>query len=93
MRDLLVAIFSWTAQQERARLIERTKAGLERDRAAGKRIGRKRRYVDVERAQELMAGGTSLRATAKVLGIGVATLSRALASVPKTPPEPLDATG
>lgn len=28
VRELLVAIFSWVAQQERARLIERTKAGI-----------------------------------------------------------------
>ena len=32
VRPLLVAIFGWVAEQERARLIERTKAGLERAR-------------------------------------------------------------
>jgi len=30
VRSLLVAIFGWVAEQERSRLIERTKAGLER---------------------------------------------------------------
>jgi putative DNA-invertase from lambdoid prophage Rac len=30
VRSLLIAIFGWVAEQERARLIERTKAGLER---------------------------------------------------------------
>jgi DNA invertase Pin-like site-specific DNA recombinase len=39
-RGLLLAIFSWVAEQERARLIERTNAGLDRARAAGKRLGR-----------------------------------------------------
>src|SRR6185436_4419690 len=29
MRDLLLAIFSWVAEQERTRLVERTKAGME----------------------------------------------------------------
>jgi putative DNA-invertase from lambdoid prophage Rac len=40
VRPLLVAIFGWVAEQERTRLIERTKAGLERARREGKRLGR-----------------------------------------------------
>lgn len=40
IRDLLVAIFSWVAQQERARLIERTNAGIAAAKKAGKRWGR-----------------------------------------------------
>lgn len=40
VRDLLVAIFSWVAQQERARLIERTNAGIAAAKASGKRWGR-----------------------------------------------------
>jgi DNA invertase Pin-like site-specific DNA recombinase len=40
MRDLLLAIFAWLAQHERDRLRERTKAGLARARAQGKRLGR-----------------------------------------------------
>lgn len=40
IRDLLVAIFSWVAQQERLRLIERTKAGILAVRAQGKVWGR-----------------------------------------------------
>ena len=31
VRPLLVAIFGWVAEQERARLIERTKAGMARE--------------------------------------------------------------
>ncbi len=38
--QLLLAIFSWVAQQERKRIIERTKAGLDRARREGKRLGR-----------------------------------------------------
>jgi DNA invertase Pin-like site-specific DNA recombinase len=38
-RGLLVAILSWAAEQERARLIERTKAGMVRARAEGKKVG------------------------------------------------------
>ena len=40
MRDLLVQVMAWVAEGERARLIERTKAGMARARAAGKTIGR-----------------------------------------------------
>lgn len=38
--QLLLAIFSWVAQQERRRIVERTKAGLVRAKKAGKRLGR-----------------------------------------------------
>ena len=40
VRDLLLAIFSWVAQQEKARLIERTRAGLELARSRGVVLGR-----------------------------------------------------
>lgn len=38
--QLLLAIFSWIAQQERKRIIERTRAGLERAKRQGKKLGR-----------------------------------------------------
>ena len=38
--QLLLAIFSWVAQQERKRIVERTKAGLERAKREGKTLGR-----------------------------------------------------
>jgi DNA invertase Pin-like site-specific DNA recombinase len=40
IRELLIAIFSWAAQQERTRLIERTKAGIAHARRNGKPWGR-----------------------------------------------------
>ena len=79
VRSLLVAIFSWVAEQERARLIDRTKAGLQAARRRGSKIGRPRRRVDLDRARELRGEGKSLRAVAMELGIGYATLCRALA--------------
>jgi putative DNA-invertase from lambdoid prophage Rac len=80
VRSLLIAIFSWVAEQERARLVERTKAGLESARRRGAKIGRPRRRVDVERARELRADGRTLRQVAAELGVGAATLHRALAN-------------
>lgn len=39
-RDLLLAIFGWVAEHERERLRERVRAGLDRARSEGKRLGR-----------------------------------------------------
>lgn len=44
--QLLLAVFSWVAQQERQRIVERTKAGLGRAKKAGKRLGRPRGSKD-----------------------------------------------
>lgn len=86
VRGLLIGIFSWVAEVERTELIKRTRAGLERARAAGKQIGRRKRFIDLEHAQRLRAEGLGLRATAKRLGVGVATLQRALKRDPKPSP-------
>jgi len=80
VRNLLVAIFSWVAEQERSRLVERTKAGMAAARRRGSRIGRPRRRVDLDLARELRASGKTLRDVAIELGIGLATLHRALAA-------------
>lgn len=40
VKPLMYALMGWVAQQESKRISERTKAGLERARAAGKHIGR-----------------------------------------------------
>jgi DNA invertase Pin-like site-specific DNA recombinase len=61
-----------------ARLVERTKAGMESARRRGAKIGRPRRRFDVERARELRGAGMSLRAVAAELGVPQATLYRAL---------------
>jgi putative DNA-invertase from lambdoid prophage Rac len=84
VRTLLVGIFSWVAEQERSRLIERTKAGLEAARRRGARIGRPRARVDLDRAITLRAEGQPLRDVAEALGVGVATLHRALAKGKKS---------
>ncbi len=86
IRDLLVAIFSWVAEQERRRLGERTRAGLERARARGKKLGRPRRYIspaELERALQLRAHKVPLRIIAQRVRVPRATLHRALALVSK----------
>jgi hypothetical protein len=39
VRDLLLAIFSWVAEQERARFVERTRAGMQRAAKYGTKSG------------------------------------------------------
>jgi DNA invertase Pin-like site-specific DNA recombinase len=87
VRSLLVAIFSWVAEQERARLGERTRAGLERARARGARLGRPRRVItpaELELARELWEErGLTIRVIAQRMRIPRATLHRALEHVSK----------
>ena len=78
VRSLLIAIFGWVAEQERIRMGERTKAGMERARRKGVTIGRPRRSVDVRRAQSLLDKGHSLREVARRLRVPPTTLHRAL---------------
>jgi DNA invertase Pin-like site-specific DNA recombinase len=75
---LLFHLVSAFAEFERAVLIERTKAGLHAARRRGVKIGRPRVQVDVKRAMDLRSSGMSLRETARILGIGAATLHRAI---------------
>jgi putative DNA-invertase from lambdoid prophage Rac len=84
-RSLLVAVFGWVAEQERARLIERTRAGLDRARREGKQIGRPRASpVLLHAAADRVRAGLPLRQAAREAGVGAATLSRFLACS-KTP--------
>lgn len=79
VRPLLVAIFGWVAEQERARLIERTKAGLARARQDGVRLGRPRASpLKIEAAVARVRTGSSLRAAAREAGVGYETLRRQL---------------
>jgi DNA invertase Pin-like site-specific DNA recombinase len=81
VRTLLIAIFSWVAEQERNRLVERTKAGLEAARRRGARVGRPPARLDHDRLLELQGQGMSVRGIAKALGVGTATVQRRLMPV------------
>lgn len=78
VRPLLIAIFGWVAEQERVTIVARTKAGLERARRDGVRLGRPPREVDVRRARALLNDGLSLRKVAKRLRVPPMTLHGAL---------------
>src|SRR5688500_13161282 len=68
VRSLLIAVFSWVAEQERARIRERTQAGLDRARRSGKKLGRPGAEIDADKALLLRRRGLSLRAIATKLG-------------------------
>lgn len=78
-RSLLVAIFSWVAEQERARLIERTKAGMDRARAEGRPIGRPPVLFHTTHALALLSRpGATYRTVAAELEISESSLRRAV---------------
>ena len=75
---LMFQIIGAMAEFERALIQERVRAGLRNAKAKGRRIGRPRQEVDCSRASELRAQGHSWRNIARDLGLGVATVYRAL---------------
>lgn len=69
--DCIIALLSALAKQERIRIGERTKAGLERAKANGKRLGRPSTAAGrSEEAKRLKGEGLSLRQIGERMGIG-----------------------
>lgn len=78
-RGLLIAVFAWVAEEERRILVERTRAGMDRARKAGKRIGRPRASsIMLGAAADLVAQGSSVRKAARAAGVSPQTLTRHL---------------
>jgi DNA invertase Pin-like site-specific DNA recombinase len=76
-RNIILATLSSLAKVEAQKISERTKAGLARARAKGKRIGRPRLRAEAEAAvQASLAQGTGVVKTARALGCGVGTVQR-----------------
>jgi DNA invertase Pin-like site-specific DNA recombinase len=86
MGKAMFTLTSAVAELERDLIRERVKAGVDRARSAGKRLGRPPRApVDVEKAVALLARGVSRKAVAKALGVPRTSLHRALAAVSNNP--------
>jgi putative DNA-invertase from lambdoid prophage Rac len=80
-QELLAAVMSWVSGFERQRLVDRTKAGLVRARAQGKRLGRPAASpLKVAAAVARVQGGASIREAAKAAGVGYGTVRRAVAA-------------
>lgn len=77
-KDAVIAIMATLAKQERIKRSARTKAGLERVRAAGKALGRPKRLNGQHTAQigRLRSHGLSLRAIGRELGISEGSVRR-----------------
>jgi DNA invertase Pin-like site-specific DNA recombinase len=79
-KDVVVSLMATLAKQERLRISERTKAGLQRARRAGKVLGRPRVELDIAKLKKLQRSGLSLRKIASKTKSSFSTVARALAA-------------
>ena len=77
-KDAVLSILATIAKQERIRLSERTLAGLDRARRAGKRLGRPKKIYERERNKinALRASGISLSRIAAKMRLSKTTVAR-----------------
>jgi DNA invertase Pin-like site-specific DNA recombinase len=80
-KDAVISILATIAKQERIRLSERTKAGVARARAQGKRIGRPRITADPSEIVALRGQGLSLRAIGRRTGVSEGSIRAVLKGV------------
>jgi putative DNA-invertase from lambdoid prophage Rac len=78
IRKLMIGILTWAAERERELLVQRTKDGMHRARAAGKEIGRPQKTVDKDKLITLLAENQSKTKIARNLGVSKATLYKKL---------------
>jgi DNA invertase Pin-like site-specific DNA recombinase len=82
----IFTIISAVAQLERDLICERVNAGIRNARANGKRLGRPRQYIDIDRVLEMRAAGMNLRQVAASLAVGYGTVRSALESSERKTP-------
>jgi len=73
---LMLQMFSAFAEFERNRIRERTKEGLERAKAQGKKLGRPEAHRTTVLVQAKKTEGLSQSKAAEALGLGIATIKR-----------------
>jgi DNA invertase Pin-like site-specific DNA recombinase len=76
----LFTIIAAVAELERNLIVERVCAGIRNAKSNGKRLGRPRQYVDLDRIRDMRAAGMSLRQVADKLALGYGTVRTALES-------------
>jgi DNA invertase Pin-like site-specific DNA recombinase len=82
-KDAVIAIIATVAKQERVRISQRVRAGLDIARAKGTRLGRPKVVVDVAKIANLRAQGRSWRDITEEVDVSKGTAQRALAGLPK----------
>ncbi len=78
IRKLMIGILTWAAERERELLVQRTKDGMQRAKAAGKGIGRPQKTIDKNQLIVLLAENRPKTRIAKTLGVSKATLYKNL---------------
>jgi len=78
-RDAVLSILATIAKQERVRLSERVRAGLDRARAQGKVVGRPKVVIDRAKVLELHQQGLSQWDISQMLGVSRASFGRIIA--------------
>jgi DNA invertase Pin-like site-specific DNA recombinase len=87
-KDAIVSVLATIARQERIRLSERTKAGLERAKTKGVKLGAPTKAPAlIARAQALKAEGKSNGHIARGLGISPSTVAKYVAEMKALAPE------
>jgi len=80
--ELLIPILSWVAKQERQRISDRTRAGLETARRKGRRLGRPAgTRLDVARIASLRSQGLTTRAIAARIGSSKSAVHKIVAGL------------
>jgi DNA invertase Pin-like site-specific DNA recombinase len=82
-KDAVISILATIAKQERIRISERVRAGLDRARSRGRRGGRPRVAVDAARIASLRNQGRSWREIVQETGVSKGSAQRAVHSLPK----------
>jgi DNA invertase Pin-like site-specific DNA recombinase len=78
---MIFTVLGAVAELERSLIAERVKAGLRNARAKGKKLGRRKKVLDVTRIAELRGKGRSWRKIARTLECSTRTARRALQKV------------
>jgi len=81
---MVFIVLGAVAELERSLIVERVKAGLRNARAKGKQLGRPSKAVDATTVARLRSQGSTWRAIAQQLGVGIGTLYRAVPGRSKT---------
>ena len=76
--ELMIAVAAWIAEQEHKRISERTIAGLQKARRAGRIGGRRPLIVDRDKIAELDECGLTMREIAEEMGISASAVCRIL---------------
>jgi DNA invertase Pin-like site-specific DNA recombinase len=72
--DAIIGFMGEIAKQERLRLSQRVKIGLDRVKKDGQRLGRRPKTLDIDRARAMLSARASLRSVAKYFGVSHSTL-------------------